>query len=60
MTDIDYNALLAAYQKKVTELINQTIVYEAKINALSAVVSELNEKIKSLEQQIETEPESFE
>ena len=60
MVDIDYNALLAAYQKKVTELINQTIVYEAKINALSAVVSELNEKIKSLEQQIETEPESFE
>jgi prefoldin subunit 5 len=60
MVDIDYNALLASYQKKVTELINQNIVYEAKINALSAVISELNEKIKSLEQQIETESETFE
>jgi len=64
MVDIDYNALLASYQKKVTELINQNIVYEAKINALSTVVSELNERIKSLEkeieQQIETESESFE
>jgi outer membrane murein-binding lipoprotein Lpp len=64
MVDIDYNALLASYQKKVTELINQNIVYEAKINALSTVVSELNERIKSLEkeieQQTETESESFE
>ena len=60
MVDIDYNALLASYQKKVTELINQNIVYEAKINALSTIVSELNEKIKSLEQQIETESETFE
>lgn len=60
MVDIDYNALLASYQKKVTELINQNIVYEAKINALSTIVSELNEKVKSLEQQIETESESFE
>jgi len=64
MVDIDYNALLASYQKKVTELINQNIVYEAKINALSTVVSELTEKIKCLEkeieQQTETESESFE
>jgi len=60
MVDIDYNALLASYQKKVTELINQNIVYEAKINALSTVVSELSEKVKSLEQQIETESETFE
>ena len=64
MIDIDYNALLSSYQKKVTELINQNIVYEAKINALSTVVSELNERIKSLEkeieQQTETESESFE
>jgi outer membrane murein-binding lipoprotein Lpp len=64
MVDIDYNALLASYKKKVTELINKNIVYEAKINALSTVVSELNERIKSLEkeieQQTETESESFE
>lgn len=60
MIDIDYNALITSYQKKVTELINQTIVYEAKITALSTLVGELNEKIKSLEQQIESEPESFE
>lgn len=59
MVDIDYNALLASYQKKVTELINQNIVYEAKINALSTLVGELNEKIKSLENQIETDSESF-
>lgn len=62
MVDIDYNALLASYQKKVTELINQNIVYEAKINALSTLVGELNEKIKCLESEInsEIESESFE
>lgn len=60
MVDIDYNALIASYQRKVTELINQNIVYEAKISALSAEVSELNEKIKTLEKEIETDPESFE
>ena len=59
MVDIDYHALLASYQKKVTELINQNIVYEAKINALSTLVGELNEKVKSLENQIESDPESF-
>jgi len=59
MVDIDYNALLASYQKKVTELINQNIVYEAKINALSNLVGELNEKVKSLENQIKSESESF-
>ena len=60
MVDIDYNALIVSYQKKVTELINQTIVYEAKITALSTLVGELKEQIKSLEQQIETDSESFE
>lgn len=59
MVDIDYNALLASYQKKVTELINQNIVYEAKINALSTAVVELTDKVKTLENQIETDSESF-
>ena len=60
MVDIDYNALLASYQKKVTELINQNIVYEAKINALSTVITELNDKIKSLETPPEVDSDSFE
>lgn len=60
MVDIDYNALIVSYQKKVAELINQNIVYEAKITALSTAVSELNEKVKTLEEEIKTDPESFE
>lgn len=60
MVDIDYNALIASYQRKVTELINQNIVYEAKISALSTEVSELNQKVKTLEEEIKTDPESFE
>jgi SMC interacting uncharacterized protein involved in chromosome segregation len=55
MVDIDYNALLASYQKKVTELINQNIVYEAKLNALNNIVIELTEKIKKLETDLESE-----
>ena len=48
MTEIDYQALLSAYQKKVSELINQVIVYEAKINSLSSSIGELNTKIDTL------------
>lgn len=51
MTDIDYQALLSSYQKKVSELINQVIVYEAKINSLSSTNSELISKIEKLENQ---------
>jgi uncharacterized protein YlxW (UPF0749 family) len=49
MNDIDYQTLLSSYQKKVSELINQVIVYEARISSLSSLVSELtaeNEKLK--------------
>lgn len=51
MNDIDYQFLLASYQKKVSELINQTIVYDAKINSLLSSIAELNEKISKLESQ---------
>jgi uncharacterized protein YlxW (UPF0749 family) len=51
MNDIDYQALLSSYQKKVSELINQVIVYEAKINSLSSTNSELISKIEKLENQ---------
>ena len=51
MNDIDYQAILSAYQKKVSELINQVIVYEAKINSLSSTNSELTSKIEKLENQ---------
>ena len=44
MNDIDYQAILSSYQKKVSELINQVIVYEAKINSLSNALSELTSK----------------
>jgi outer membrane murein-binding lipoprotein Lpp len=51
MNDIDYQSLLSSYQRKVSELINQNIVYEAKINSLSSLIGELNEKISKLENQ---------
>ncbi|NBV29334.1 hypothetical protein EBS02_10050 [bacterium] len=54
MNEVDYQALLLAYQKKVSELINQVIVYEAKINSLSSLNSELNSKIDKLESQKNT------
>lgn len=54
MNDIDYQSILSSYQKKVSELINQVIVYEAKINSLSSLNGELNNKIKSLENQKST------
>lgn len=61
MNDIDYQALLSSYQKKVTELINQVIVYEAKINSLSSTNSELISKIEKLENQKTTrkKPEDY-
>jgi outer membrane murein-binding lipoprotein Lpp len=54
MNDIDYQALLSAYQKKVSELSNQVVVYEAKINSLSSIIGELNDKIQKLENQKST------
>lgn len=51
MNDIDYQAILASYQKKVSELINQVIVYEAKINSLTSINSELISKLDKLENQ---------
>jgi hypothetical protein len=47
MNDIDYQSLLSSYQKKVSELINQVIVYEAKINSLSSLNNELSSKLES-------------
>lgn len=47
--DIDYNALLSSYQKKVTELINQNIVYEAKLSAQTSLIVELQNRIAILE-----------
>ena len=44
-------SILASYQKKVSELINQVIVYEAKINSLSSTNSELISKLDKLENQ---------
>jgi len=51
MNDIDYQSLLSSYQKKVSELINQVIVYEARINSLSSLTNELNSKLGKLENQ---------
>jgi len=58
MNDIDYQALLLAYQKKVSELSNQVVVYEAKINSLSSLNSELISKIEKLENSKTTIKES--
>lgn len=58
MNDIDYQALLSAYQKKVSELVNQVIIYEAKINSLSSSINELtaeNEKLKKPKRGTKTE-----
>jgi uncharacterized protein YlxW (UPF0749 family) len=49
MNDIDYQVLLSAYQKKVSELSNQVVVYEAKITSLSTLANELTDKITKLE-----------
>ena len=49
MGDVDYQSLLLSYQRKVAELINQNIVYEAKLNTLSQTIKDLTEKIQSLE-----------
>lgn len=54
MNEVDYQALISSYQKKVTELINQVIVYEAKINSLSSTIGELNSKLEKLENQKNT------
>jgi len=51
MNEVDYQSLLSAYQRKVSELINQNVVYDAKINSLSLIVNELNEKVTKLENQ---------
>lgn len=62
MTDIDYQSLLSSYQKKVSELINQVIVYEAKINSLSLTISELTSKTetqKTSRKKTENSPEDF-
>lgn len=61
MNDVDYQSILAAYQKKVSELINQVIIYEAKINSLSSTNGELISKIEKLENQKTTrkKPEDF-
>lgn len=58
MNDIDYQSLLSSYQKKVSELINQVIVYEARINSLSSSINELtseNEKLKKPKRGVKTE-----
>ena len=65
MVDIDYNALLSSYQKKVTELINQNIVYEAKLTAQANLIGELQQRIVVLEtpkpkKKADTTPEDFE
>jgi hypothetical protein len=62
--DIDYNALLSSYQKKVTELINQNIVYDAKLSAQATLIAELQNKILLLEspkpkKKVETTHEEF-
>ena len=54
MNDIDYQALLSAYQKKVSELVNQVIIYEAKINSLSSTINELTSKLDKIESQKST------
>ena len=65
MVDIDYNALLSSYQKKVTELINQNIVYEAKLTVQANLITELQQKIVVLEtpkpkKKADIAPEDFE
>jgi prefoldin subunit 5 len=58
MNDIDYQTLLSVYQKKVSEFVNQVIIYEAKITSLSSTISELtieNEKLKKPKRGVKSE-----
>ena len=62
MNEIDYQAILSSYQKKVSELINQVVVYEAKINSLSNALSELTSKSenqKTTRKKIDNSSEDF-
>jgi len=62
MSEIDYQSLLSSYQKKVSELSNQVVVYEAKINSLSSTISELTSKLenqKPTKKKVEITPEDF-
>jgi len=58
MNDIDYQSLLSAYQKKVSELSNQVVVYEAKINSLSSIISDLTSKLEN-QKTTKKKPEDF-
>lgn len=58
MNDVDYQFLLSVYQKKVSELSNQVVVYEAKINSLSSTISDLTSKLEN-QKTTKKKPEDF-
>lgn len=53
MSEQDYQHLLAAYQRKSTELFTQTIALEANNSQLSSLVEALTNKINEQKEEIE-------
>ena len=48
MSEDEYKAIIATYQKKAFELFNQNIVYETQIANLNKTINELSSQIKIL------------
>lgn len=48
---LDYNDVLKAYQTKCSELLSQMITVEAKLNASTALILRLQNKIGQLEEE---------
>jgi vacuolar-type H+-ATPase subunit E/Vma4 len=48
--EIDYNSVIQVYQKRLSDLIQQNILLEARGNILTQTVNSLREKITELEE----------
>lgn len=59
MSEEDYKAVIASYQKKAFELFNQNIVYETQIENLKKDIIELKSQISVLKSMKIENGESF-
>ncbi len=49
--NLEYTDVIKAYQAKTTELLNQVITAEAKLNASASFITKLKERIVQLEEE---------
>ena len=59
MNDTDYQAVIAAYQQKAFELINQNIVYETQITTLKSQIDNLTKELETYKSVIEDSEETY-